>query len=82
MPAASECQDDLVGQEHRSWGRRQVEALAGLIPVAALVLAGDLGGWLVESVGGPYSVGVVLGAVAGFIVSRAALRRVFGHEQT
>lgn len=70
-----------MGQERRSWRRRQGEALAGLIPVAALVLFGVLGGSLVESAGGPYSVGAVIGAVAGFIVSRAALRRVFKREQ-
>lgn len=70
-----------MGQEHRSWGRRQGQALAGLIPVAALVLFGGLCGWLVETAGGPYSVGAVIGAVVGFMVSRAALRRLFNREQ-
>ena len=37
--------------ERLPWARRQRTALTGLVPIVALLVGGNLGGWLADSIG-------------------------------
>jgi len=64
--------------ERLPWARRQRTALTGLVPIVALLVGGNAGGWLAESIGAPYPLGAIMGGIAAFFASRTILRRLFG----
>jgi hypothetical protein len=47
------------------------------VPIVALLVGWDTGGRLAESIGAPYSLGAVVGALVGFFVARSILRWIF-----
>jgi hypothetical protein len=63
--------------ERLPWARRQRTALTGLVPIVALLVVGDAGGWLAQSIGAPYPLGAIMGGIAAFFASRTILRTLF-----
>jgi hypothetical protein len=59
------------------WSRRQGTALLGMVGLAALLVGAVVGGLIAAAMGIPDWIGVVAGAVAGYFLSRWALRRWF-----
>lgn len=59
------------------WAARQTTSLLGLIPLAALFLVGGLGVLVASRLGVSQWIGVLIGAAAGFLLSRMLLRRAF-----
>jgi hypothetical protein len=54
--------------------------LLGLVPIVALLAGAGLGGLVAEVLEVPGGIGAVLGAVAGFFVSRWVLRLWFAER--
>jgi hypothetical protein len=68
---AAHCLDGHTGEKQVPWGHRQRIASTGLVPIAALLVGGNTGGWLAVSIGAPYPLGAILGGIAPFLASRA-----------
>ncbi|MDQ1584803.1 MAG: hypothetical protein QOH80_168 [Actinomycetota bacterium] len=62
------------------WPRRQGTALLGMVPIVALFAGVGLGGLVAKAVGVPDWIGALLGAVAGFFLSRWVLRLWFAER--
>lgn len=59
------------------WRTRQLDAVVGLIPIFAVACGAAVGGGLAEMAGLPSVIGIIVFGIAGFFVSRFALRRYF-----
>jgi hypothetical protein len=70
----------MRGVRIERWPRRQGTALLGMVALAALIVGAGLGGLVAEAIGMSDWIGVLLGAVGGYLLSRWLLHRWFRRE--